>query len=632
MFHKDKNDSKLLLTSSALALILVANGCSDQRSHSNNTVSQTNETKPTVALKFNTAPTANAGANQIVSVGDVVTLNGTQSTDADHDLMTFDWKQVSGTSVEILNSDTLTPSFVAPASKEALKFALVVNDGQEDSESAQVSVTISNRTPLANAGHTIIAKRGAKVSLSGIASIDPDNDKLTYKWTQVYGEEVDLNGATTANPNFRMPFSSGYLVFALSVNDGTDDSIADTVAIQSINTAPIAAINKSGDNVEAGNIVALDGSPSTDPDGDHIAFNWNQVLGTPVMLKNANSPKPTFKAPERPDHLIFELTVNDGEKTSHAESVIVSVKNVVKPLEEVKPNPNSIAKAKKEDLELKPVKQEKAILDIADAREAVQNFLPEIAKSFVAPAQASAGHSTHSTSDNKKPMEMHAATHWSYEGAGAPENWASLDDKFNVCGQGQSQSPIDIQTKGLTKESKPIEFHYTTSKINVVNNGHTIQANYDNGSYALIGGKKFNLLQFHFHSPSENTIDGAPADMVAHLVHKAEDGTLGVIGVLFKAGKENEFLKPIWSSLPLNSGSKTESEDTIFASNLLPEDKSYFHFTGSLTTPPCSEGVNWNVMSTTVEASTSQIEAFTSIFSKSVRPVQALNGRTVAFH
>lgn len=632
MLQIEKTLPKIILTSSALALILVASGCSDKQSHSDNSVSHVIEMqkKPTVALKFNTPPIANAGSDQIVSVGDVVTLNGTQSSDPDQDLMTFSWTQLSGPAVELVNADTLTPSFVAPASKEPLKFALVVSDGQDDSEEASVTVTISNRTPIANAGHTIIAKRGDKVSLSGIASVDPDNDKLSYRWSQVYGTKVELHGANTANPSFTMPFSSGYMVFALSVNDGTDNSIADTVAVKSTNSAPVAKIAQITSNTDAGSRVILDGTPSFDPDGDHLAFNWKQVLGTPVMLDNPNAPKPSFMAPERPDHLIFELNVSDGEKTSHTDSVIVSVKNVVKPLE-VKPNRNKIAKLK-DTSTLTPVKRKKATLEVAEAPSAVENFLPEIAKTFVAPVQASDGHGDGHGSkahhDTKKHDAGHSV-HWSYEGAGAPAHWAELDEKYSLCGSGKSQSPIDIPTKGLEHKPQPIEFHYNTSKINVVNNGHTIQANYDAGSYAVIGGKKFNLLQFHFHSPSENTIDGKPADMVAHMVHKADDGTLGVVAVLFKAGKENDFLKPIWSNLPLESGTKTASDDTIFAANLLPEEKSYYHFTGSLTTPPCTEGVNWNVMATMVEASQNQIDAFTSIFPKSVRPVQPLNGRKI---
>jgi len=627
---------KLLLTSSALALVLFVSACSDQKSTTTHATAPETKTDKPVVLKFNTAPVANAGSDLIVSVGEVVTLNGTQSTDADHDLMTFQWKQASGEAVDLVNADTLTPSFIAPPSKQPLVFALVVSDGQDESETDNVSITISNRAPLANAGKTVTAKRGSKVTLDGSSSIDPDNDNLVYAWKQVYGAKVALNNAKSASPSFMMPGTSGYLIFALEVNDGSDVSIADTVAVKVTNTAPVARAGSFADNVVAGKTVQLDGSNSTDPDGDSLAFNWTQKLGTPVLLEGGNTATPRFVAPDRPDHLIFELTVNDGEISSHPDSLIVSVKNEVKQLES-KPDLNKIAKLK-EETKLIDKKPQKSVLAVADAPAPVDNFLPEIAKSFIAPAHAGtamhgdshgAGKDTSHAPEHKAEKMLHKM-HWSYEGDTGPGHWGSLDDKFGVCETGQSQSPIDIQTSGMTQNAKPIEFHYSTSAIKVINNGHTIQANYDKGSYATIGGKRYDLLQFHFHSPSEHTVDGKPADLVAHLVHKAEDGELAVVGVLFKQGKENEFLKPIWSGLPLESGTKTESSNTIFVSNMLPEDKSYYHYTGSLTTPPCSEGVNWNVLSTTVEASATQIEAFTSIFSKSARPTLPLHGRMVS--
>jgi len=628
VLYKQKKMPNLLITSSAIALVMVLNGCGDQSSKDTSTVShKTDATKP-VVMSFNTPPTAHAGADQIARVGEVVTLNGTQSSDPDHDLMTFSWTQASGPAVEIVNADTLTPSFVAPASKQPLSFTLVVGDGKVDTE-ASVSVTISNRAPLANAGRTIIAKRGSKVMLDGSASIDPDKDNLVYKWIQIHGEKVALKDTSKISPFFKMPNSSGYLIFALTVNDGTDESIADTVAVKVTNTAPVAKIAGIHNNIIGGKKVQLDGSASSDADGDTLAYNWSQTLGTPVMLEDANTATPRFNAPQRPDHLVFELTVNDGEKTSHPESLVVSVKNEVKPFEVV-PDINKIAKMK-ETAGLTVAKKEKSTLEVAAAPKPVENFLPEIAKTFVAPVAAAMdthGKPTHAKTGAKG--GDHKKAHWGYDGDGGPEHWAALDNKFELCGSGKQQSPIDIQTAGMKLSPNPIEFHYGTSAINVVNNGHTIQANYDKGSYAMIGGKRYDLLQFHFHSPSEHTIDSKPADMVAHMVHKAEDGELAVVGVLFNKGKDNEFLKQIWSNLPLESGMKTESAKTIFAANMLPEIKSYYHYTGSLTTPPCSEGVNWNVMTTTVEASEAQIDAFTSIFSKSVRPTQPLHDRMVS--
>ena len=474
--------------------------------------------------------------------------------------------------------------------------------------------------PLANAGTTTIAKRGSKVTLDGSASMDADNDDISYTWKQIYGETVAINNANTAAPSFTLPASSGYLVFALSVNDGTDESIADTVAIKVTNTAPVARAGSIAGNVIAGKTVQLDGSNSTDTDGDALSYRWKQVLGTPVLVEGANTATPRFAAPERPDHLVFELTVNDGEITSHPDSLVVSVKNEIKTFEE-KPDLNKIVKAEQAQ-GLKPKKTEKSVLSVASLPKPVENFLPEIAKTFVAPAAAA-------VEDKHQGSKMAHNIHWGYEGEGAPGNWANLDAKYEVCGSGKFQSPINIQTTGLTKADRTIALNYNPSALEVVNNGHTIQVNYDSGSYAEIAGKRYDLLQFHFHSPSEHTIDGNPTDLVAHLVHKAEDGELAVIGVLFKEGHENKFLKPIWEKLPKASGGKYQSSDSIEVKHLLPDSTSHYHYTGSLTTPPCSEGVNWNVLTTTIEASADQINAFTAIFDKSARPVQPLFDRMV---
>lgn len=614
-----------LLASSAIAIILALSACSDKKSTETQATTKPASQQPQVEFKFNAAPVANAGSDMIARVGEAVTLNGTQSSDPDHDLMTFTWTQTKGPEVELINADTLTPSFVAPASKEPLAFSLVVSDGQAESEPDMVNVTISNRAPTADAGRTIIATRSSTISLDGGGSIDPDDDSITYKWEQVYGPVVTLNGADTANPSFTMPHHSGYAIFALTVNDGTDESVADTVAVKITNEPPVANVADFTDNVIAGKKVTLDGSASSDPEGDTIAFIWRQTLGTPVMLENANTAKPSFVAPERPDHLIFELTVSDGEFTSHADSVVVSVKNKKPTIEEV-PTIEKIAKAKEEEASgLKPVKKELPTLAVADAPKPVEDILSDISKDFK-PKTMADDHGGDTKGGHAKGSHD---VHWGYEGAGAPENWADLKAEYELCGSGKSQSPINIQTSGLKQDPKPIEFNYSTSALNVVNNGHTIQVNYDEGSHAIIGGKRFELLQFHFHAPSENTIDGKPTDMVAHMVHKSDDGQLAVVAVLFNQGKENQFLKPIWDNLPLESGSKTSSSQTIFASNMLPDDKAYYHFSGSLTTPPCSENVNWNVLASVQEASSAQIEAFKSLFPKSVRPVQPLFGRVV---
>lgn len=215
-----------------------------------------------------------------------------------------------------------------------------------------------------------------------------------------------------------------------------------------------------------------------------------------------------------------------------------------------------------------------------------------------------------------------------YAGSEGPEHWGILSKEYALCREGKSQSPINITGERDMKLSA-IEFHYQASvNSEVINNGHTIQVNYHPGSYAVIGGKKYNLLQFHFHSPSEHKVHGKHADMVSHLVHKSDDGHLAVVGVLFDKSRNNDFLTPVWGSMPSTQGKATVA-GSIDINRLLPADKGYFHYSGSLTTPPCSEGVSWNVLKSHVSVGSAQVTAFTSIFPTSIRPVQPINGRTV---
>jgi len=222
----------------------------------------------------------------------------------------------------------------------------------------------------------------------------------------------------------------------------------------------------------------------------------------------------------------------------------------------------------------------------------------------------------------------HQNKHWDYEGGAGPAHWAEISDEFGLCGSGRQQSPINI-SKETEMNLQALEFHYGAStNSKVINNGHTIQVDYASGSYAVIGGKKYNLLQFHFHSPSEHQIHGKHADMVAHLVHKSDDGQLAVVAVLFERGTENSFLSPIWRVIPKHKGEE-KLHRTLKMMELLPADKRYFNYAGSLTTPPCSEGVNWNILTTNVTVSKAQLEAFTHIFPKSIRPVQSVNDRLI---
>lgn len=218
--------------------------------------------------------------------------------------------------------------------------------------------------------------------------------------------------------------------------------------------------------------------------------------------------------------------------------------------------------------------------------------------------------------------------HWSYEGHEGPAHWGELSKDYQACMAGKKQSPIDISA-AETAELAAIEFNYTASHIDLINNGHTIQMNYGGDSKITVAGKSYKLLQFHFHSPSEHTINGKPADMVAHLVHQAENGQLGVIGVLMNKGADNKTIAALWKHLPTKSGDHKKAKVDINVADLLPADRRYFNYSGSLTTPPCSEGVNWMVLRQPVEVSAEQLAAFNKLFAQSVRPVQPLHDRVV---
>jgi carbonic anhydrase len=219
--------------------------------------------------------------------------------------------------------------------------------------------------------------------------------------------------------------------------------------------------------------------------------------------------------------------------------------------------------------------------------------------------------------------------HWGYSGAEGPEHWGELDAKFSVCAGGRNQSPIDL-TNMVEGNLQPIEIDYRPGGTEVVNNGHTIQVNYQPGSTIKVDGQVFELKQFHFHSPSENTVEGHSYPMEAHFVHADEAGNLAVIAVMFEAGEENAALEKVWSRMPAHAGDKQALAEPVDAGRLLPHDRDYYRFNGSLTTPPCSEGVRWLVMKYYDTASEEQLHKFAhTMHHPNNRPVQPVNARLV---
>ncbi len=220
------------------------------------------------------------------------------------------------------------------------------------------------------------------------------------------------------------------------------------------------------------------------------------------------------------------------------------------------------------------------------------------------------------------------AAHWSYAGAGGPEQWGMMKPEFSACSSGSRQSPIDIRS-GVRVDLEPIQFDYRPSGFRVVDNGHTIQVNVGGGNSIEIQGQRFDLLQFHFHRPSEERIDGRQFDMVAHLVHKSAEGKLAVVAVLLDRGSQHPLVQTIWNNLPLEKGDEVAAKSALDMNHLLPADRRYFTYMGSLTTPPCSEGVLWLVMQQPVPIATDQINVFSRLYPMNARPIQSASGRLI---
>jgi carbonic anhydrase len=218
--------------------------------------------------------------------------------------------------------------------------------------------------------------------------------------------------------------------------------------------------------------------------------------------------------------------------------------------------------------------------------------------------------------------------HWGYEGAAGPAAWGGLRPDFNLCANGQRQSPIDIRG-GLAVELDPVKFDYRPTPFSVIDNGHTVQVNLQPGNAIELGGRRYELVQFHFHRPSEERIDGRQFEMSLHLVHKDAAGKLAVVGVLLGKGPVHPVVQAVWNNLPLEKNEEAPARAPLDPSHLLPEDKRYFTYMGSLTTPPCSEGVLWVVMRTPVTVTEEQLALFARIYPMNARPAQPVAGRRI---
>ena len=246
-------------------------------------------------------------------------------------------------------------------------------------------------------------------------------------------------------------------------------------------------------------------------------------------------------------------------------------------------------------------------------------------------ADAKDAHSKDEKKNDKKldkkgahgPADAHAV-HWEYEGAMGPENWGK---EFPTCGRGKSQAPLNIKGP-FEKVRYSVAPDYKQGQLKIVNNGHTIQVNVPNGSKIRIDGRPYDLVQFHFHRPSEEHIDGKPSAMVVHFVHKNMEGELAVLGVMLREGNENAGIKTLWTHAPKTEGPEVVPDGVMFnPANLLPKELDFFHYDGSLTTPPCTEKVKFFILKTQVNISKEQVTDFP--FKMNARPIQPANGRPI---
>jgi carbonic anhydrase len=223
-------------------------------------------------------------------------------------------------------------------------------------------------------------------------------------------------------------------------------------------------------------------------------------------------------------------------------------------------------------------------------------------------------------------------TPWSYEGEKGPAHWGALDPDYAVCESGKAQSPIAIQA--ARKADLPaLRFAYKPSPLTVINNGYTaMRADYPagNGNFLIVGDKRYELTQFHFHHPSEERINGKTYDMVLHLMHQGSDGKVVGVAVMLKEGRANPVIDRLWKYMPQSAGKDRRIQDVAFdPQSLVPASAGYYTYEGSQTAPPCTEGVTWYVMKTPMEVSADEIAAFAKLYPHDVRPIQPLNGRVV---
>lgn len=224
-----------------------------------------------------------------------------------------------------------------------------------------------------------------------------------------------------------------------------------------------------------------------------------------------------------------------------------------------------------------------------------------------------------------------ATAPWDYTGKRGELNWGKLDPAYQACSKGREQSPIDIKNAHLNKALQPIEFHYIAGSVTLVNTGHTVEVHVNPGSYIVAGGVRYDLVQFHFHHPGETPVRGKLTDLEVHLVHKSADGKLAVVSVRMRENLDapNAVLAALWPHLPKTAGATEKVTEMVNAGGLLPRDRGYWTYEGSLTAPPCTEGVRWFVLEDELTLSRDQLRAFAALYKMNTRAPQDAHGRRI---
>jgi carbonic anhydrase len=243
-----------------------------------------------------------------------------------------------------------------------------------------------------------------------------------------------------------------------------------------------------------------------------------------------------------------------------------------------------------------------------------------------AAAASAPGPAAHATAALPLPPALPA--HWGYEGRGGPRAWGRLKPEFSLCGSGARQSPIDIRD-GLALDLEPLQLDYKPGAFAVIDTGHTVQVNVAPGNFIDIMGRRYELQQFHFHRPSEERVNGRQFEMDVHLVHRDAEGRLAVVALLLERGAAQPLLHTVWNHLPLQRHEELTARVPIDLNGLLPADRRYYSYMGSLTTPPCSEGVLWVVLQQPLPVSARQIDIFARLYPMNARPIQPGAGRLI---